>query len=163
MSSDLRLEHYGLNETPDTFLKKSQSNLEKIQLILDSLEGSTAESARSVTYYTGSPATTYTPVIYSSVLTPWVEVSASYVISLADTIIRCNSTSGDITLTLPAPSVVLGKVFYIKKIDITTNDVIIDSGAYLIDGSATRSLTIRYQAVCVHSIGTTWEILAGFP
>jgi|APGre2960657404_1045060.scaffolds.fasta_scaffold330956_2 hypothetical protein len=89
-------------------------------------------------------------------------VSTSTNISPTETIglitILCNATSGNITVSLPT-AVASEAAFNIKKIDSSTNTVIIDpSGAETIDGEATVTIYDDDDFVQVQSDGTNWVI-----
>ena len=89
-------------------------------------------------------------------------VSTSTNISPTETIglitILCNATSGNITVSLPT-AVGSEAAFNIKKIDSSTNTVIIDpSGAETIDGEATVTIYDDDDFVQVQSDGTNWVI-----
>jgi len=89
-------------------------------------------------------------------------VSTSTNISATETIglitILCNATSGNITVSLPT-AVASEAAFNIKKIDSSTNTVIIDpSGAETIDGEATVTIYDDDDFVQVQSDGTNWVI-----
>ena len=89
-------------------------------------------------------------------------VSTSTNISPTETIglitILCNATSGNITVSLPT-AVASEAAFNIKKIDSSTNTVIIDpSGAETIDGEATVTIYDDDDFVQVQSDGTNWDI-----
>jgi hypothetical protein len=72
------------------------------------------------------------------------------------------NNSGTATMSLPSAASTSGEIYYIKKISAALNDVVIDpNGAELIDGSATRTLTIQYSSVLIYSNGTAWYIISG--
>jgi hypothetical protein len=89
-------------------------------------------------------------------------VSTSTNISPTETIglitILCNATSGNITVSLPT-AVASEAAFNIKKIDSSSNTVIIDpNGAETIDGEATVTIYDDDDFVQVQSDGTNWVI-----
>jgi len=211
MSRDLRLEELALTDSQEQLVRKLQANVEKTQLILDSLSGVTNASWAPIRVVTGQPTKVgdsvqvgdgffrwnvdgwleykqgsewlklprgpakegYTPVwltalggpywIPSSGIQPWVEVSDDYTVLTSDCVVRCDATVGAFTVYMPAPETAPGKVYYVKKIDPTAYKVTISSSPYEIDGDTSRLLTIPFQCVALHSIGTTWELLGGFP
>lgn len=69
-----------------------------------------------------------------------------------------NSTSGTITITLPAATT--RKRYHIKKIDSSVNSVdITRAGSDTIEGSTSVSLTAQYDSVTIYSDGTSvWYI-----
>ena len=77
----------------------------------------------------------------------------------------CNATSGNITLNLPvASSSIAGTQYQIKKIDSSSNTVIItpNSGAGdLIDGSATYTLSNQWEGAIIVCDGADWFITGG--
>lgn len=86
--------------------------------------------------------------------------AADYTVVLTDFTISCDATGGDINISLPAAATATGKIFIIKKEDITTNFVTIDPfGAETIDGRTTFRFRNPQQAMMVQSTGATWKIL----
>lgn len=86
-------------------------------------------------------------------------VSANYTVTLADYTITVNASAGPVTITLPNVSN-YGKIFNIKKMDASTNAVIIDGyGAETIDGALTQQIIVQYQSLTLQSTGTEWVII----
>lgn len=67
-----------------------------------------------------------------------------------------NTTSADVTATLPAASTCTGKGIAFKKI-LPANGLIISS-TDLIDGRLAQTLTAQWSSVTVYSTGSTWYI-----
>ncbi len=87
-------------------------------------------------------------------------VTANTSIVVSDYTIRCDCTSGVITLALPAANTVPGTVFVIKKIDNTVSTVQIDpNSTELIDGSTSASIYVYNQSLTIQSNGTSWDII----
>ena len=84
--------------------------------------------------------------------------TADYTVQTGDGTIFADAGSSAITVTLP--SAVAGRTIKIKKIDTTTNDVIIVgvSGA-TIDGAANRIADVPYQYIELQSDGTNWYVM----
>lgn len=77
-----------------------------------------------------------------------------------DSVFLCNCTSGSITATLPAISGIAGRRYTIKKVDATSNPVIIDgNGSETIDGSTTVIITSQYDAAQLVAGATEWSIV----
>lgn len=77
-------------------------------------------------------------------------------------IVTVVNNSGTATISLPTAASASGEIYYIKKISAIANDVVIDpDSAELIDGSATKTLTLQYSAILIHSNGTAWYIISG--
>jgi hypothetical protein len=67
------------------------------------------------------------------------------------------------TITLPAAAGSLGQIIVIKKITGVALDVTIaGNGADLIDGIATKVLTLQNSSVILQSTGSEWEVLAAY-
>jgi hypothetical protein len=93
---------------------------------------------------------------------PDVAKTANYTLTDDDTIIRADSsgTSGGITMTLPASSGRAGKLYIIKKIDTSINNVVVDgNSSETIDGATTVTLTRENDLLIIESDGTNWEII----
>lgn len=89
-----------------------------------------------------------------------VSKTTSYVATSSDTVILCDATSGNITITLPAVSGLSGKVFYIKKINSNANSVTIDgNSSETIDGDLTQIITVQYDSVTIVCNGTAWYVV----
>src|ERR1700682_466858 len=76
-----------------------------------------------------------------------------------------NATSGNLLATLPVASTCLGKKFVIKKTDASANTVTITADTTtpdLIDGSATKVLSARYQELELVSDGISAWYIGGF-
>jgi hypothetical protein len=71
-----------------------------------------------------------------------------------------DATSAGITATLPTAAAMSGRRLALKKIDASTNTVVIDgASAETIDGATTKTLTAQYDAVEILSNGSAWHIL----
>ena len=86
--------------------------------------------------------------------------SADYTVALADFTIACDTTGGDINISLPQAATATGKVFIITKNDNTTNFVTIDPfAAETINGQNIFKFRNPKQSMMVQSTGSTWIIL----
>ena len=83
--------------------------------------------------------------------------TADYSVTDADGTILVDASTGDVTVTLPAP--VLGRKIVVKKIDSSVNSVIIDGAGATIDGVASRTTDVPFQAFVLHTEGTGWYII----
>lgn len=89
-----------------------------------------------------------------------VTVTSNYTISSTDSVILADATSGPITINLPAASSLPKIIFYVKKIDSTSNAVTIDpNGSELIDGVTTKPITSMMTTYPFISNGLNWYIL----
>lgn len=73
--------------------------------------------------------------------------------------LRCDATSGNITVNLPA-SIGLGRLVTIKKIDSSANTVTITrAGSDTIDGANTEVLTTQYDSVqMIDAVAGKWDV-----
>jgi hypothetical protein len=86
-------------------------------------------------------------------------ITASYTATLADEKIYANATGGAITVTLPAAATSKGKVYSIKKIDLSANAVTIDGNASeTIDGALTKIINTQWTAVSIYCNGSGWYV-----
>lgn len=86
--------------------------------------------------------------------------TANYTATSNDYTIVCNATSGNITITLPAAASNTGKIYNIKKVDVSANTVTIDATASeTIDGVTTKVISVQFVSVQIQSDGTQWWIL----
>lgn len=83
-------------------------------------------------------------------------------ITLDDThsVITCDASSAAFTVTLPAASKFIGRVYHIKKIDSSGNAVTVDGNASeTIDGDTTKVITTQYDSMMIVSNGSNWHII----
>lgn len=96
----------------------------------------------------------------SATAAPTNTKTSSYVATVSDYTIRCNASSGVLTVSLPDATLYVGKLYVIKKIDSSANFVVIDPfGTQTIDGNLTVSITTQYQSLTLQSNGSTWDII----
>lgn len=90
-----------------------------------------------------------------------VTKSSNSTLLTTEHIILCNASSGQITITLPSMSLSENQQYIIKKIDSTTNKIIISgSGNQTIDGQSGRALRVQYESLTVtNDASTGWYIL----
>lgn len=88
-------------------------------------------------------------------------VNTSSAVTDTQYIILVDATSGNITITLPAAIAGAGRMLEIKKIDATSNKVIIDAaGSDTIDGETSQELLYEDEALPIVSDGTSeWLVL----
>lgn len=78
----------------------------------------------------------------------------------SQTVILVNAGAGPVTITLPAVGTHVGKYYYIKKIDSSSNAVTI-TGNGTIDGETSIKLTLQYSYVMIFCDGDEWFLLGG--
>lgn len=89
-----------------------------------------------------------------------VTVTGTYVALVTDDTILADATAGAFTITLPTAVGNTGKTYFVKKIDSTSSNVTLDgAGSETIDGSATRVISLQYEAFTIQSDGSVWWIL----
>lgn len=88
--------------------------------------------------------------------------SATYTVTAADSLLLCNTTSTNITLTLPevSTSMVSDKFEVIVKKTAAANTLTVaTTGSDLLDGSATASITTIYTALHLRAITGGWAVI----
>lgn len=86
--------------------------------------------------------------------------AASYTATTSDHVIRCNATSGNLTVTLPAAASCSGLILHVKKVDATAYYVRLDgNSSETIDGDATFDLLLEGENLMIQSNGTSWDVL----
>src|ERR1700737_1507132 len=93
-----------------------------------------------------------------------LQTGAAYTILPTDHTVRGDATAQNQIFTLPtaasAFSAGVGKVYNIKKIDVSVNTVTVKgNGAELIDGANTKVLSTQYASTHVQSNGVTWDVI----
>ncbi len=87
-------------------------------------------------------------------------VSSNYTLINKDITILCNAVLGSFTITLPTAEGREGKIYYIKKIDLSGNIVTIDgNGSETIDDGLTAILTRQYESITIQSDNSNWWII----
>jgi hypothetical protein len=88
------------------------------------------------------------------------EVSANDTLGDTDYFTAVDTTSGDITINLPAASACEGRVYVIKKIAAGNTLTVDAAGGDLIDGAAIFSVTNQYASITIISDGVSnwWKI-----
>ena len=88
-------------------------------------------------------------------------VTGAYTLTSLEFTLLCDATGAAFTITLPAAASNHGRIYVIKKTDVSANAVTIDgNGAETIDGAATVALAAQYNARTIQSNGTNWSVLA---
>lgn len=85
--------------------------------------------------------------------------TANYTLVTTDDVIACDTSSNDITLTLPTAVGNTGKQFFIKKIAVEFSCIIDANGAQTIDDELTQTLRTKHTSVTIVSDGANWLIL----
>jgi len=71
-----------------------------------------------------------------------------------------DSTSGDITITLPPTTNMEGKRVSLKRIDNSGNSIILDAdGSETIDGELTQNIAVQFSSITIFSNGVGWYII----
>lgn len=92
--------------------------------------------------------------------------NADHTAALTDDVILFSTGAPDRTLNLPTASTAFDatskvcKIYWVKKIDAGAGDVILDgNGAETVDGGATATITVQYEAITLSTDGSNWHIL----
>lgn len=86
-------------------------------------------------------------------------ISASGAILPSDELIFVSAASGNVALTLPAAATVSGKVFIIKRVDASLNNVTITDSTSSIDGEASVSMLFENISITLASNGSRYLVL----
>ncbi len=89
-----------------------------------------------------------------------INVGDTYTADADDYTIIPQNSSGDITLTLPAPGTCSGRIYVVKHDGNADNDINIGSST-TIDGHTTITLDTAWETVTFQSTGSTWIIIGG--
>jgi carbohydrate-binding DOMON domain-containing protein len=85
-------------------------------------------------------------------------VTASDTSTTADYTMLCDTTTANMTETLPA-SPLTGEIMYVKKIDATSHTCTVSGNGSNIDGSATAAIITPNASIEIQYDGTVWRIL----
>ncbi|MFH0754494.1 MAG: hypothetical protein V2A70_08015, partial [Candidatus Omnitrophota bacterium] len=88
-----------------------------------------------------------------------VSKSTDYTLTAADRVAMVDASAGAVTITLPDPSGIKGRVYDIKKTDASANALNINTAAGNIDGSASVSTTTPNASFTIVTDGTNWWVI----
>jgi hypothetical protein len=89
-----------------------------------------------------------------------VFADSPYSVAASDTVIFCNATGGNMTVTLPSAASHTGRKITVKRTNTTVNTVTVGSAAGTIDGSASYIIPGgTLNSITVVSDGTNWYIV----
>lgn len=88
-------------------------------------------------------------------------VTSNYTLTGSDNTILANTTSGSVTVTLPAPTNMAGRIYTIKKIGTggLDNELTITPTSATIDGGASYKIYNDWTYVTLQTDGTGWYII----
>jgi hypothetical protein len=87
-------------------------------------------------------------------------IAGDITLTLENSTVLCDATSGAFTVTLPDVLEFTGVVFTIKKINTSANDVTVDGDGANVESLSTWVLTgADYPSITIQSDGTEWWIL----
>lgn len=85
-------------------------------------------------------------------------LTADYTVTSGDSFIPVDASSASVTITLPDADETKGKRFTVKKMDSTTNAVVVTS-TNTIDDGVNASITQQYVSLCFMSDGSEYWIV----
>lgn len=99
--------------------------------------------------------------INGSIATNLTKISSSYSVTVSDNTILADATGSAITITLPAPGTINGRIYTIKKIGSggIDNAVTISPSSGTIDGGASFVIYNDWTFVTVQTDGTNWYVI----
>ncbi len=87
-------------------------------------------------------------------------VTAATTLTENDDLLLVNTTGGGVAVNLPPVAGTRGKIYFIKKIDASANNVTLtDNASDLIDGAGTLVWNTQWQSYTVISSGATWNVV----
>lgn len=84
-------------------------------------------------------------------------ITTSATLTATDHTVLCDSTGGVVAVTLPAAAGAKGRIYVVKKIDASANNVTLAT----VDGG-TKTITTRYSGFAVQSDSALWYVIASF-
>lgn len=84
-------------------------------------------------------------------------ITTSATAAVTDYTLLCDATGGVVVVTLPTASGATGRIYTVKKIDASANNVTLAT----VDGG-TKTISVRYSGYTVQSDGSLWYIIASF-
>ncbi len=75
-------------------------------------------------------------------------------------VVLADAPVGQVSINLPAAASNKDRMITVKKIDSTSNSVVLNpDGSETIDGATTKTITVQYASLTVLSDGDEWHIL----
>lgn len=78
---------------------------------------------------------------------------------LTDRTLRADSSSSNVTVTLPDATTCTGRIFCVKRISKSNSVTVVTTSSQTIDGSLSVPINIQYQSLTFQSNGTNWDII----
>ncbi|MHA1289726.1 MAG: LVIVD repeat-containing protein, partial [Candidatus Thorarchaeota archaeon] len=152
----------GATPTTRALIGIDYSDANKLKLVrgsdISTSTGITVDSSGNVGIGTTSPASTLQ--ISGSLGLNYISKSSDYTATADDNVIAVDASSATTTISLPSAAGITGRLYTIKKIDDSVNDVVVDpDSAETIDGSATYSLSSQWKYVTIISDGSNWLVI----
>lgn len=161
----LRLDYKALKNTPGVKTYSERKTLHRggVKLTVKE-EGTTVSSIIEQLNFTGSNVTVTDAGSGVALVTigsrSITTKTSDYTITSADNMILVDASAGDVTVTLPTAVGISGVEYVIKKIDSSSNFVIIEgNGSQTIDGETDQRTDGQYTSITVVSNGTNWFIV----
>lgn len=86
--------------------------------------------------------------------------STDLTVDVAGVVVLADAPAGQVSINLPAAGGNVDRMITVKKIDSTSNGVVINpNGSETIDGSTTKTLSVQYASLTIISDGDEWHIL----
>jgi len=116
------------------------------------------DSAGQVGINTDAPVSTLDVQGSMSIITTTITTSTS--LTASHNVVLVDASSGVVTVTLPAVATNGGRKYHIKKIDSSSNNVVVDGTASeTVDGDLTQTMTLQYESLTVVNDGSEWFII----
>ncbi|HEY1166373.1 MAG TPA: hypothetical protein VGE90_14435 [Chitinophaga sp.] len=99
--------------------------------------------------------------VTGSVATNLTKVSTSYTVNAGDNTVLADATGGALTITLPSPGTIAGRMYTIKKIGSggIDNEVTITTSGGTIDGNSNYIIYNDWTFVTLQTDGTDWYVI----
>lgn len=88
--------------------------------------------------------------------TAFSEITSSTSAGGSDGFFLVDTTGGNVTVTLPDPSTVVGREFMVKRKDASGNTLTVDTASGNIDGVSSKTIASQYDVLRLKSDGTDY-------
>lgn len=99
------------------------------------------------------------PSLFTAIGCAIVAKTGAYTLTDADHTVTCDTSGGAFTITLPALSGRLGRIYNVKNDGSSTNVITLDGDGSNIDGSPTATFSTLYMNLQVQGGASEWHIL----
>ncbi len=137
------------------------SSVDNALVRFDGTTGKSLQGSAVIVSDTGTVTTPGSLKAGGSFAAALVSKTGTYAVLATDFVVLNDATAAAYSVTLPTAASIAGRLYTLKKTDVSANAVTVHTtGGQLIDGASTYALALQYKYVTVVSDGANWNIIA---